>query len=219
MKSDREYIDRLVTNTEDTVSLFSNPRKRERECMVARAVLRLFSVPYREEELLEVPPEPVDVCVAGASFQVTEVLDEGRQPHRQIRERLERYRDTKRLEELVEPIVPGVPTSITPRRVSGEELLQRVAAALHAKELRYGSPACADLDALVYLNLQAAVLSADLEREMPVLCDAACWRSVSVVSGHHGLVLAAEENAPEFLRARAGFGAVVWPKPSGLWEP
>ncbi len=218
MKEDTEYIDCLVAHAEETRSLFSNPRKHEREARVARALLRLFSVPFTEEELRAIPPEPVDVSVAGARFQIAEILDQGRQRHREIRERLERYREAERVEEFWEPIPPGVPTSITPRRISGNELAERVLSALRAKESRYGAHACADLDALVYFNLEAAVLSADLEDTPPVLPSMPCWRSISVVAGHHALVLAARDSAPDFLRARTGRPAVVWPQPWGLWE-
>lgn len=218
MTSDSEYFDRLVAHTEETRALFSNPRKHEREAMVARALLRLFSVPFTEEELRAIPPEPIDVCVAGASFQIAEALDHGRRRQREIDERLKRYREAERLEKLWEPITPGVPSSITPRRISGDELLDRVRSALGAKESRYGARACADLDALIYVNLKAAVLSADFEHTLPTLSSVPCWRSISVVAGHHALVLDAHESAPEFLRTRVGRPAVVWPRPWGLWE-
>ena len=219
MNLDREYLDQLVSHTEETKSLFSNPRKHEREGRIARALLRVFDVPFDEEELLVVPEEPVDVPVAGADFQVIEILDEGRQRHRETNERIERCRNASSIEEFVEPIVSGVPTSLIPRPLETDEFVRLISAALEKKERRYGADACGSLDALVYLNIHATVLPPDLGNELLDIPATAAWRSVSVLANDRGLVVAARSCAPRFLRERLSRGVAIWPRPSGLWEP
>jgi len=107
----------------------------------------------------------------------------------------------------------------SPRRISSEELIDHVLSALARKEARYGPNERSKLDVLVYLNLKNVVIEEQLEKVPVKPPQLEGWRSVSVLIGHHALVLAAREDAPFFLRDAVGRPAKVWPSPFGLFEP
>jgi Putative endonuclease, protein of unknown function (DUF1780) len=219
LSTEAEALTRLVAHTEESISFFSNARKHEREQVAVRALLRLLSVQFSAQELQTIPEEPVDVSVAGAAFQVTEVAEQGCRRHLELWRTRDRYLKAKSLIDVADPVLSGVPSSLTPRRVSRAEMISHVLCALARKEARYGARTCSKLDALVYLNLRAAVLALELEITPSVLPNSAPWRSVSVLTGGHALVLAAGLSAPGFLQRHVGGPAVVWPTPWGLWEP
>lgn len=166
--------------------------------------------------MLEVPGEPVDVRVAGAGFQIFEILDEGRERSREIRERLAQYQRATRVEDVWERIAPGKSSSLAPRQIGTEELRIRLASALAAKEAHYGATACLGLDALVYVNLRAAVLRDEVLALPPNV--GVQWRSVSILSNDRAVVASARESAPLFLQDRVGRPPEVWGRISGLWE-
>lgn len=62
-EAEKKYIADLVAHTKESIEFFSNPNKREREVITVRALLKLLSVEYREEELHQPTEEPVDIAV------------------------------------------------------------------------------------------------------------------------------------------------------------
>ena len=151
-----EQLDKLRKHADDTLRLWSNAQKPERERMVCRAFLRCLGVPFSEEELRIDSGEPVDVSFLSAQFQITEVLDKGRKRTDEWRDRKRRYQDARSLVDLVEPVTSPDNSSVCP--ISYREILEFLLERLSQKAQRYGGANCAKLDALVCVGLKGRYL-------------------------------------------------------------
>lgn len=201
-----EYLQKVRQHTRESVAFLSNQQKPERERCVVRAFLRCLGVPFAENDLQTNQPEPVDVAVRDARFQVTEVLFQGRKRHQEYKERLRKLNELTTDEDLWEAWE-------NPRTVSWRELVGRVAERLSHKT------AHADIDALVYVNLGQTFL--DMGSSAPNFSDAVPlgWRSVSAVYLPYAVIMYAAEDAPEFLRNAVGLARNAWRNPDGWFEP
>lgn len=78
-ETDDDYMRAVRNASAESLALFSNRGKPERERRVVRAFFRALGIQFVEADLLIGQPEPVDVAALGAKFQVTEVIDERRE--------------------------------------------------------------------------------------------------------------------------------------------
>lgn len=215
-QSDEEYLVKLREDAAEAKTLISNAKKPERERMVVRAFLRCIGVQFADNEIQVEMEEPVDVSFHATRFQIREVLGD-RQRGRELQQREQRYKHAKRLSDLLEPFTSSKPFSLP-------EAARFIAGALAGKASRYGVTNCAQLDALVYMNLKS-------EHLCPTLCSLAIdcasdaelhrqgWRSVSMLSLPYGVVLAARSDAPQFLRDKIGQALKCWPHADGWFDP
>jgi hypothetical protein len=204
-ETDEEYRKRLAQRTRDSIVFFSNQQKAERERSVVRAFLRFLGVAFKEKDLKVSQPEPVDVAVFEARFQITDVLGPGRKRHVEFK---------KRLIEL-ETISNGNPCEVdwrNPVPMGWAEIVRLIGEVLPKKT------AYSDIDLLVhialgqrFLNLKSA--PADLAN---IICSR--WRSVSVAFPPFAIVLHASELAPGFLKAKVGASCRKWESPEGWYE-
>jgi hypothetical protein len=203
----REYADRARR-------LFSNPQKPERERMVLRAFLRCIGEAFEDSEIIASREEPIDVRFRAADFQIMDIVGD-RKRGMAWRRRQARYREAQHAADVLEPYTPSQPMSF-------DDASGLVADGLSEKAARYGAAACANLDALVYIDLRHRHLW-PLEPTGHVRAGAVLqvqgWRSVSMLFVPYGVVLLAAPTAPAIIRARAGRVLSEWPGPDGLFDP
>jgi hypothetical protein len=165
--------------------------------------LRVLGVEHADGEIIKCGPEPVDVWFRDARFQVTEIIYPPRARDLEIRQRAERARTARRLEELMEP------GTITSEPMGPQGVLELVVERAKVKADHYAGQ-CAGVDLLAYLNLRGRHLyPVDPFPRAPELEEMG-WRSVSLIMERFGIVLAVGRSAPKFLRDRVGEGA-EWP--------
>ncbi len=193
--SKRECLRRIVANAEATVHLLSNRGRGERDRAACAALLRCLGVRFRQAELVVPPQDPPDVQFRSGRFELAWAFHPDRRPHNEWRERLERLRQAKSLEDAMEPMDRRPP-------LSQVQVAALVAKRLENKVHRYDPGARAGLDALVYAGLTPVPFPADMGFLHFVVT--AGWRSVSVLMPPCAVVLRAEGSAPQFLRRRLG---------------
>lgn len=171
-----EYIRTLTANAEETVRFLSNDRKPERERSVCATFLRCLGVNFAVEDLVPAGEgkDPPDVIFDAARFEVLEVLDEGRRRHDESKSRVERLKRAKTIEDVEVPF-------ISPEPLTYAEVLDLIAMALTKKASRYGAKVCAELYALVYVDLSHKFLAPNSAlHSHPTLLNQG-WRSISFV--------------------------------------
>jgi hypothetical protein len=208
------FLAKLREHADRARRLFSNPRKPERERMVVRAFLRCVGETFEDSEIVASREEPIDVKFRTADFEIMEIVGD-RKRGLDWRRRQDRYRDAQHVADVMEPYTPSQPMSF-------DDAAQLVANGLSAKAARYGAAACADLDALVYIDLLNQHLwpleAAGNGRAATVLLTQG-WRSASMLFVPYGVVLLAAPTAPSIIRARAGCVLSEWSGPDGLFDP
>jgi len=212
-ENDDSYLEELRANAADARSLMSNPRKSARERMVVRALLRCLGVAFEDGEIVAGGNEPVDVEFRAARFQIRDILG-GRKRGKESVDRERLYHDAKTIDDVMTPFT--VSTAIPFDRAA-----EMVADALTEKSRRYGPRVCGTLDAVVYLDLGSSHLYPAEPRdalEALAAIGRQAWRSVSMLAVPYGLVLTANAEAPDFLRARLGSACKEWPGPDGWFE-
>jgi hypothetical protein len=180
------------------VRFFSDANKPEREAAPVRELLRYFGVTHEEADLERHPrDDDVDVSVFDARFQVSEHLDADRRRHDEFREALSR----------VEHAQPGdmgaleVPRTDS-RAMDLSELVSRLAGDEHLARKTRKTAGRRRLDLLIYVNLRDRHLYPVPVAVPPLnIIEQMGWRSVAVLWPPHALVLSAQPDTPDFLRA------------------
>lgn len=191
----------------DSVRYFSVEQKAERERYVVKAFLKRMGIAFAEEEVRSVEKDPPDVAFRDARFEVKEIMDEGRERHREYKEKYMKALEATEVSQLFRSFIPKTLDLLETYRLVVEESL--------ALMKKYPASACANLDLLFYINLldvmrfdDSAILNMSTIRLHP-------WRSVSFVLGPlAGGVLAARESAPEFLKDL--LGQIITPPPRNV---
>lgn len=202
-------LDKLRADTANTRTFFSNKMKPERERSVCRAFLRAIGVSFIDSELVAPTTEPADVAFRDARFQVREFLRQ-RKRGDEWKDKKKRYAEAQSLADLGEPYSPPVSMSL-------KDLVPEVTVELAEKAQMYGV-VCADLDALMYVNLPETFLEANSPIPDTAQLRAQGWRSVSLLFVPYGIVLLANHDAPAFLRAAAGRTHMQWHSIDTLFE-
>jgi hypothetical protein len=212
-RNDDKYLDTLRKDAVDARTLMSNRRKPERERMVVRALLRCLGVAFEDTEIVAGTEEPVDVVFRAARFQVRDLVGD-RKRGKEWAEREQRYRDAKTVSDVMTAFAPS--TAIPLDRAA-----EMVAEALTEKSRRYGPQVSRTLDAVAYFDLRGSHLyPAEPRGDSDAFTELSRqgWRSVSMLSLPCGIVLTANEGAPDFLRNRLGLPCCEWPGPDGWFE-
>jgi len=176
---------------------FAGPLKKYRERCQLTAFLRCLGVEFLHGEIRPCDDRPGDLDFRCARFELTEVYDEGRKRGTQYRQRRERRKCAKSVDE--------VRSSYQHRqRVPYPEFVARVTDELAKKVAHYDPNELPKVDALAYFNLQEKY--PDLRSPLPASSELRQqgWRSVSVVTDLEALVLHAASEAPAFLRDAVG---------------
>src|SRR5260221_391292 len=143
--TDEEYLDAQRKARAESVEYFRSGNKSERERWVVREYLSNLGLSVAESELVSSPQDPPDVLYLDASFEIKEILSDGRRRHQEYKEALHKA---------IEATAPGdLAEMFTPRDVTVSDvcaLILKEATAL-AKE-KYPPAVRKSLDLLFYVN-------------------------------------------------------------------
>jgi len=200
--TERDYIQTLRSQADETIDFFSNPKKKFRERCTCTAFLRCSGVSFLSKDIVSISTskEPPDVIFNSAQFEVIEKLfqhPQQRKRHDEWKQEKARRDGARSLRDLIQPYKPPTPLSCA-------ELTNLVTKALRQKKQKYDPHECTNLDALVYVNLKNKFLQL---RQLPSnfkQLQLQGWRSVSVLMPPYAWVLFAQPSAPPFLRNLVG---------------
>lgn len=198
----KEYKKELIEHFQNSVRLFSNKGKKELEFWIAKRFLDITGVSYLESNLQQPKDDPPDVILNAARFEIMELYDNARRRHDEYKEKLKKVEAAKNYSEVInvenwdlEPL-------------SLEELLAVADKRLKKKKGHYSPGAKANLDVLIYVNLQKIIIDEEdfiFTSPIPQDCSFRQWRSVSLLFNRQIVCVAyASSSAPEFIRAVAG---------------
>jgi hypothetical protein len=190
-----EFLRATRQALKESVVYFEHANLPERERWVACELLRNFDLEFDQSGIRSSTEDPPDVLFRDAKFEVKELMDPGRERHKELKLAAARAEGVTDPQDL---LTPYTPKGITPTEVAG-----LVAERLDELQLKYPQAVRQSLDCLIYVNLVEHVLEAG---PMPPPADFAKfrWRSISAVFGWDSLVFSAGTDAPTFLRERCG---------------
>ena len=177
--------------------MLSSHRKGERERRAVAAFLRCLGMNFSPEELVAPECDPPDVMFRDARLEVMIMLDEGRKMHADWKKKAGQRDSAQSLEELGESYHPSIP-------VPFQGVVSLVVAELEQKASHYGTNTCAQLDALLYVNLLGKHLYPLSKAHVPEELRAQGWGSVCFLVAPYSHVLAVTPESPEFLRQYEG---------------
>jgi len=190
--SEKEILKKLQAEAEESITFFSNQNKQERERAVCAAFLRCIGVNFNREDILPGKEEPIDIEFQGARFQIKELMDPGRKRHDEYKKALEKYKNSESLSELIE--------QFSPMFAQIQKICYCLVGFLKPYASKLGKELCAQVDILVYVNLQE-YFSKDEDNVIDYSgLVQQNWRSVSMVSGDFCYIFYASETSPVFLK-------------------
>ena len=209
--NEKEYVEKLAEQADDTVDLLSSRRKGERERMICAAFLRCLGIEFSPEEITLPESDPPDVVFRDARFEVMIIIDEDRKMHADWKVEANKRHAATRLDDLGAPYHPSSP--MEPAKVA-----DRLVAELAKKASHYGPKTCLDLDALVYINLQKWHLYPISQIKVPEELRSQGWRSVSFIFSPYSHVVFTTSEAPDLLRGYEGRVKQECKNPGGMFE-
>ena len=180
-----------------SVEFFDAKNKTDREKWVACEYLENLGETFNEDELVFSAEEPPDVLFRGANFEIKEILSEDRRRHQEYKKALQNTCVATAASELDELIESKV---ITLAEISA--LIVKTAKELAEK--KYPPDVRRNLDLLFYVNLTAVF---DLvETPFPDCAELQSlgYRSVAFIMHDQSVTLAANSDAPIFVRRSVG---------------
>ena len=194
----KQILSSLIVLAEDTVDLLTETRKWERECWVCSKLLKALQIKVFQNDFVKPSSEPPDVICMGANFEVYIVLDKNRRLDADWKHTLSRYRNSKSLENLLEPYSP-------PGKLSAAQILELLRPTLSKKRQNYVNRDIPldDIDILAYVNLRESTLDLETPFPAPNEFHKQGWRSITIFGNSYCRVLYAEESAPDFIRLNA----------------
>jgi hypothetical protein len=192
-EEDEEYVRGRVAALEESVRFFGNAGKKKRELWVCKQLVDALGVGALGE-IVHVDDDPPDCLFAGAKLEVKEVQDDGRRRHAEYRAALGRARAATKAADLLE--------EMEVIRITVGEFAERAMQVAAENEAKYGTRIVAELDLVVYVNLDGWKERGE-DLSLPREYESA-WRSVSMVENAVVAVLCAASDAPQFLRDAVG---------------
>lgn len=166
------------------------------ERIVVESFLRGLGIEFMVSEITR-GDDPPDACFRSARFEIKGLYDDGRRMHQEYKEKLKKSRDAAFHSDLTEMFVP--------RDATLHDIIRQVMDIAIDKGTKYSSEQRAELDFLVYVNLQHIVGIKDSPWPDLSALEAQGWRSVSFTRGvATSCVLTAGESAPGFLKEALG---------------
>jgi hypothetical protein len=157
-----------------------------------------LGVAFCDGDLSSILGEPIDVSFQrmGARFQVKTILDPGRLLHGEYKVALVAANKATKVEDLVVPY--------TPEDATLTELCEQIAARASTHAKHYAPKVCRSLDLLLYVNLKHVIGLVETPYPDTSALGLLPWRSISFVMLTRACVLAAKNDAPEFLKSAVG---------------
>jgi hypothetical protein len=202
--NDEEFIQQRIKDLEESVRSFSSDRKQEGERWVANAFIENLRIYFKPEEVLSPENDPPDVVFRDACFEVKEIMDEGRERHKEYKEELKRVKtitDSKDLLKLFRP-----------KTITIQEVYERCLGRVQLLERKYDPKTKANLDLLLYVNLVG--VTGLTENPFPDVEELSTsgWRSISFVKGQRSCCFYANTSAPQFIKDAVGHISHLHPR-------
>lgn len=190
--SDEEYLASVRKAREESVRFFDSANKSERERWVANEFLWNLGVEFLESEIQCVADDPPDIRFRSASFEIKEIMDEGRRRHANYKTALEKANSAASPRDLLE--------QVTPRDITYAEVCNLVEAEVRRFAQKYAPATRSNLDLLFYINLEDVFGYVATPLPPPSKWEVYGFRSVSLVMGRLAAVLMVAKAAPDFLK-------------------
>jgi hypothetical protein len=191
----KRFVADIQEGLKTSVEFFAPEKKVEREVWDITEFLQNLNIDFGDDEVLPAVDDPPDIYFRDARFETKEILDPGRERHKE-------YKDA-----LVKALSVSDPSGLvkhyTPRDLNPTDVGHLVLQEITELTNRYEPKLRKTLDLLFYVNLKHHHLK---NGQMPdgALFRAYGWRSVSALIGWGALIFYAGSDAPGFLRERAG---------------
>jgi hypothetical protein len=190
--SDEEYLASVRKAREESLRFFDSSNKPERERWVVNEFLGNLGLEFTESEIQSVADEPPDIRFRSASFEVKEILDEGRRRHADYKTALAKANSARSPKDLLEPVAP--------RDITYAEICNLVESEVVRFAAKYAPATRSNLDLLFYVNLENVFGYFATPLPPSSKWDPYGFRSISVVMGRLAGVLTAAQVAPDFLK-------------------
>jgi hypothetical protein len=183
----------MIKQKEQAIRDLGNQGKTEREAQTIRAFLRCLELSFEQREITPVDGQFPDVLFRGANFEVKELMDEGRKRTDEYKENLEAIRRAHCLQDLKE--------NYTLLKYDIETICDKVKLKVNEISNHYSKEARSSANLVIYFNLVDAIVPAPHRAQIQHQLDDKEWQSVSVVGSSWAYIVAAHENAPDYIRA------------------
>jgi hypothetical protein len=194
--TDEEFIQQRIKDLEESVRSFSPDRKQENERWVANAFIENLRIDFSPEEILSPDDDPPDVVFRDARFEVKEIMNEGRERHKEYKEELERIRTITDPKDLLK--------FFRPKTMTIQEVYQQCLHRVQLFSKKYEPRTQSKLDLLFYVNLVDVMELKEKPFPNVEELSTSGWRSISFVQGQRSCCFYADASAPQFLKDAAG---------------
>lgn len=191
-----DFVGRSQKGLVYSIQFFGNKCKPQRELWVLEKFLGYIPQSGVVLRTAEDDEEPNDVFYNGYGFQIKEIQTEGRERHKEYKEKIRSISSDTTKKELLD--------SYTPIKNSINEFLPRIVSELIRHRKKYNENSLS-INLLIYLNITGLTLSSEND-EIGSNCfeEFDKWASVSIISNNCACVLACSGSGYDFLRPLLG---------------
>lgn len=181
----------MIVQKEQAIRDLGNKGKKDMEVLTVCAFLRCINQPFEESSVKPESDLFPDVRYGDVSFEVKELMDEGRRRLDEYKRDLEAIKRATCMRDLMEHYTP-VENSI-------HDIVEKIQKKVDEVSHHYSDEARKSTNLLVYFNLLDVIVPTS-QQAGEIHFNRQNWISVSVVGSSWALVVAAEQEAPLFIR-------------------
>ena len=194
--NDEEFIQQRIRDLEESVRSFSSSGKQEGERWVVNSFIENLRIEFTPEEIISPDDDPPDVVFRDARFEVKEIMDEGRERHREYKEELERVKTITDPKDLLK--------LFRPKTMTIQEVYERCVGRVEFLKNKYDQKTKSSLDLLLYVNLVDVMGLTEKPFPNAKQLFTSGWRSISFVKGQRSCCFYAHTSAPKFIKDAVG---------------
>lgn len=195
----------MIVQKEQAIRDLGNKGKTDREVLTVCAFLRCINQPFEEISVKPANDRFPDVRYGDVSFEVKELMDEGRRRLDEYKRDLEAIKRATCMRDLMEHYTP-VENSIY-------DIFEKIQKKVDEVSPHYSEEARKSANLLVYFNLLDVIVPTP-QQVGEIHFNRQNWKSVLVVGSSWALVTAAEQGAPSFIRDNLK----VFQRNYGAWD-
>lgn len=191
-----DYVERSKKGLEDSIQFFGNKCKPQRELWVLEKFLGYIPQSGVVLRTAEDDEEPNDVFYNGYGFQIKEIQTEGRERHKEYKQKLRSISSDTTKKELLD--------SYTPIKNSINECLPRIFSELIRHRKKYDENSLS-INLLIYLNIAGLTITSEVDVIGSIFSEEFDkWASVSIITNNCACVLACSDKGHDFLNPLVG---------------
>jgi len=181
----------MIAQKEQAIRDLGNKGKTDREVLTVCAFLRCINQPFEESSVNPSNDRFPDVRYGNISFEVKELMDEGRRRLDEYKRDLEAIKRATSMQDLLEHYTP-VENSI-------KDIFEKIQKKVDEVSPHYSEEARKSTNLLVYFNLLDVIVPTP-QQVGEIHFNRQNWNSILVVGSSWALVIAAAQEAPSFIR-------------------